>query len=84
MGLQEQVTLPMTAGQTVTIVVDGWGSHAGSYTLHIGPITRDFLKKTVSEFSQHFYVCGPEEFTNTVAEDLSALGASPDTIVFEK
>lgn len=47
-------------------------------------ISRDFLKKTVSDFSQHFYVCGPEEFTNTVAEDLSALGASTDTIVFEK
>lgn len=34
-GLQSQIVLALSEGQTVTIVVDGFGDQAGSYTLHI-------------------------------------------------
>ncbi len=34
-GLQSQVFVPLTQGQTVTVVVDGFGSQSGSYVLNI-------------------------------------------------
>jgi hypothetical protein len=34
-GLQSRVTLGLTAGQTVTVVVDGYSSSSGSYVLNI-------------------------------------------------
>ena len=34
-GLQSRVFVDMTAGQTVTVVVDGFGSSSGSYVLNI-------------------------------------------------
>jgi hypothetical protein len=34
-GLQSQLSVPLTAGQVVTIVVDGFGSGSGSYVLHV-------------------------------------------------
>ncbi|TPW26105.1 hypothetical protein FJU11_16245 [Pararhizobium mangrovi] len=38
-----------------------------------------FLEKHVSDFNQHFYVCGPDE----MVESVSHLGADPDGLVFE-
>lgn len=35
LGLQSQLVVSLVGGQTYTIVVDGWGDAAGSYTLHI-------------------------------------------------
>ena len=35
-GLQSALTVPLVQGQTVIVVVDGWGpSSAGDYTLNI-------------------------------------------------
>jgi hypothetical protein len=34
-GLQSQVFVPLMQGQTVTVVVDGFGSQSGSYVLNI-------------------------------------------------
>ena len=34
-GLQSELFIALTAGQTVTIVVDGFGDQSGSYTLNI-------------------------------------------------
>lgn len=47
-------------------------------------INKDFLKEIISDFSQHFYVCGPDAFTSAVTQSLQELGADPHALVFEK
>jgi cytochrome-b5 reductase len=49
-----------------------------------GLIDQDFLSEHVSDFSQHFYVCGPPEFNESLNDALKGLGAAPDLLVFEK
>lgn len=49
-----------------------------------GRITKDFLQKHIEDFSQPFYVCGPDAFTASVLDALQELGAKPDALVFEK
>jgi ferredoxin-NADP reductase len=46
-------------------------------------IDRDFLSEHISDFGQHFYVCGPPEFNESVNDALKGLGAKPDLLVFE-
>tara|TARA_R110002167_G_scaffold80136_11_gene220434 strand:- start:1092 stop:1289 length:198 start_codon:yes stop_codon:yes gene_type:complete len=48
-----------------------------------GHIDRDFLKSIITDFSQHFYVCGPPEMTESVTEDLKSLGVAAEKIVIE-
>ena len=43
-----------------------------------------FLKKEVSDFTKHFYVCGPDKMIADINKILTNMGASPDTVVFEK
>lgn len=47
-------------------------------------IDRDYLAKNINDFAQHFYVCGPPAFTDSINSALRELGASPDALVFEK
>ncbi|HEY4875698.1 MAG TPA: flavodoxin reductase [Puia sp.] len=47
-------------------------------------IDKEFLKKNIADFSQHFYVCGPDAFNTAVLKNLEELGAHPDSLVFEK
>ena len=47
-------------------------------------ITPEFLKDKIQDFNQHFYVCGPDEFVEGVKSFLKQLGATPDSVVFEK
>ena len=47
-------------------------------------IDRDFLAEQVSDFDQHFYVCGPPEFNKAVNKALKELGAKADLLVFEE
>jgi propane monooxygenase reductase component len=49
-----------------------------------GRIDSAFLKKHISDFSQHFYVCGPEKMVESVSGALRSLGANAEAIVFEK
>ncbi|MBN9295690.1 MAG: flavodoxin reductase [Filimonas sp.] len=49
-----------------------------------GYIDKTFLEKNIKDFSQHFYVCGPDAFTASILQSLEALGASADALVFEK
>lgn len=49
-----------------------------------GRIDERFLKKNVSDFSQPFYVCGPWEMVTDIKNLLRKLGASSNSIVFEK
>ena len=47
-------------------------------------IDEDYLQHNISDFSQHFYVCGPDEFTKNILAALEQLGASAETLVVEK
>jgi ferredoxin-NADP reductase len=47
-------------------------------------IDKELLKSVVRNFSQHFYVCGPEEFTKNIQGMLVELGADAQTVVIEK
>ncbi|GMQ30864.1 FAD-binding oxidoreductase [Algoriphagus confluentis] len=49
-----------------------------------GRVDKEFLKKNVTDFSQEFYVCGPEPMIEAVSKSLEELGANPEAIVFEK
>ena len=49
-----------------------------------GHIDTNFLKSTVSDYSQYFYVCGPPKMIESVVEDLKKLGAKDDKIVTEE
>jgi len=49
-----------------------------------GRIDKDYLKKNIHDFSQHFYICGPDKMVQAISEGLEELGAKPDGIIFEK
>ena len=49
-----------------------------------GRIDKGFLKKHISDFNQHFYVCGPDEMVESINEALKDLGAEADGLVFEE
>lgn len=49
-----------------------------------GMINMEFLKKHVKDYSQDFYVCGPDQMVKDISIYLENLGAKPDGIVFEK
>lgn len=51
---------------------------------HKGKIDKAFLQEQIPDFSQHFYVCGPDAFTQAVLTALQELGAKADTLVFEQ
>ncbi|MCW8905709.1 MAG: FAD-binding oxidoreductase [Sedimenticola sp.] len=47
-------------------------------------ITQAYLESKISDFDQHFYVCGPESFMDSVTSALDALGAKPEALVLEQ
>lgn len=49
-----------------------------------GRVDKALLRSSISDFSQRFYVCGPPPMVESVNEALSELGASPETVVFER
>lgn len=49
-----------------------------------GHIDKTYLQKHVTDFSKPFYVCGPDEMVKQITDTLTQLGATPDTLVFEK
>jgi ferredoxin-NADP reductase len=51
------------------------------YSKHID---KSFLQNNIKDFTQHFYVCGPDEFIKNILEALKELGAEADTLIFEK
>lgn len=51
------------------------------YSKHID---KDYLANNISDFSRHFYVCGPDEFTKNILDVLKELGADAETLIFEK
>jgi len=49
-----------------------------------GHIDKGFLKEHVRDFSQRFYVCGPDKMVEDINGALKGLGADPEGLVFEK
>jgi ferredoxin-NADP reductase len=49
-----------------------------------GPVDKDFLRRHVSDFDQHFYVCGPDQMVEDIKGALAELGADADALVFER
>jgi len=49
-----------------------------------GHIDSDFLKQRVKDFHRPFYICGPDPMISGISGLLTDLGASPETLVFEK
>lgn len=47
-------------------------------------IDRAYLESKISDFDQHFYICGPDPFMKSITGALESLGAKPDTLVFEQ
>ncbi len=47
-------------------------------------IDKGYLEEKISDFKQHFYVCGPPSFAEDISEALKQLGANTDSIVFEE
>ena len=47
-------------------------------------IDENYLKDTIKNFSQHFYVCGPDAFVKSIQTLLVNLGAQSDAVVIEK
>ena len=51
---------------------------------HFGMINKDFLQNEIKDFSQHFYVCGPDKMVKDISAQLESLGADTDAVIFEK
>ena len=77
------------------ILRDEWDKMPGLEVIHIvsddetsnlpqGFVDREFLEERIGDFSQHFYVCGPEPMQKSVMSALEDLGADPEALVFEK
>lgn len=49
-----------------------------------GYINEAFLKERIRDFSRHFYLCGPPGMVESLQEILARLGASSESVVFEK
>jgi len=47
-------------------------------------ITAEFLSEKIGDFSQRFYICGPDSFVVEIKSVLKRLGASSQSLVFEK
>lgn len=49
-----------------------------------GRINEKFIANNVLDFDRNFYVCGPDPMVNEIVGILGKLGASVDSLVFEK
>ncbi|HWB63702.1 MAG TPA: FAD-binding oxidoreductase [Chitinophagales bacterium] len=47
-------------------------------------INRDYLIENIVNFSQYFYLCGPDKFVADINTALLDLGAVPELVVFEQ
>jgi len=54
------------------------GEHASGY--HHGRIDEAYLKDRITDFSQQFYVCGPDQMIDSIQQALKNLGASAVTV----
>lgn len=48
-----------------------------------GRIDDNFLKRTIKNFYQHFYICGPDIFVTNIKSFLEELGAKTESVIIE-
>lgn len=53
-------------------------------TLSKARIDLDFLKGHITDFSQNFYLCGPDPLVHDLRQNLEKLGAKVDTLTWER
>jgi glycine betaine catabolism B len=49
-----------------------------------GYLDENFLRQHITDFHQHFYVCGPGKMVQDITTTLEKLGADVNTVIFEK
>ncbi len=49
-----------------------------------GRIDEKFIRKHITDFKKHFYICGPDPMVNEITGILQKTGAATDALVFEK
>ena len=69
----------MLGKNVIHVITDDRGTR-----YHAGHINEPFLKDHVKDVGRKFYLCGPPKMVESMQEILSRLGASPETVVFEK
>jgi ferredoxin-NADP reductase len=47
-------------------------------------INAAYLKEKISNFNQHFYICGPDKFVTDISEAVKELGADAESVVVEQ
>jgi ferredoxin-NADP reductase len=47
-------------------------------------IDESYLKEKIKDFSQYFYICGPDAMIESIKEELLIIGADKDKIVIEE
>jgi ferredoxin-NADP reductase len=47
-------------------------------------IDESYLKEKIKDFSQYFYICGPDPMIESIKEQLLNLGVDKDKIVIEQ
>jgi ferredoxin-NADP reductase len=51
---------------------------------HCQRIDARYLSENITNVSQKFYICGPDEFVKNISDHLVHMGAAPEAVVFEK
>lgn len=72
----------MLGDRFVNVITDKEPS--GDHVFLDGFIDKAFLESHIDDFSQLFYVCGPDKFNKAIMAALEELGANPDELVFEE
>ncbi len=49
-----------------------------------GRVDEKFIKKNITDFDKHFYICGPDQMVSDLTKNLEKAGAKTDALVFEK
>jgi ferredoxin-NADP reductase len=76
--LREELTRMMGKNAVYIITEENTTKYQNAF------INEEFLKLNIKDFSRHFYLCGPPKMVDSLTETLVKLGASPDSVVFEK
>lgn len=58
--------------------------HAEASKIVHARIDEQFLRRTIHDISQHFYICGPDAMVSDLRDALEGLGAHTDALVWEK
>lgn len=70
---------PMPGLETIWTVTDDGKSRLPQERIDV-----DFLRRHITDFSQNFYLCGPDAMVKDLRDALEELGANVDTVTWEK